>query len=139
MPFVPRPRPSIFGAASVRMSFSICVAVWAKADVARRRSETIRIIRVYPERSEGSGSHPRSAHGHQILRFAQDKLETMSGPITTFIKHHYRHFNAAALVSAAEDYVKHLDAGGKMLVTMAGAMSTAEIGLSLAEMIRRDK
>src|SRR5215210_4013066 len=63
----------------------------------------------------------------------------MSGPITEFIKHHYRHFNAAALVSAADDYVKHLGAGGKMLVTMAGAMSTAEIGLSLAEMIRQDK
>src|SRR5438874_7787427 len=63
----------------------------------------------------------------------------MPGPITTFIKHHYRHFNAAALVAAADDYVKHLDAGGKMMVTIAGAMSTAEIGLSLAEMIRRDK
>src|SRR5437764_1345349 len=59
--------------------------------------------------------------------------------ITDFIKYHYRHFNAAALVAAAEDYVKHLDSGGKMLVTIAGAMSTAEIGLSLAEMIRRDK
>src|SRR5437016_12100593 len=63
----------------------------------------------------------------------------MAGPITTFIKHHYRHFNAAALVAAAEDYVRHLDSSGRMLVTIAGAMSTAEIGLSLAEMIRRDK
>ena len=63
----------------------------------------------------------------------------MPGPITEFIKHHYRHFNAAALIAAAEDYNKHLAAGGKMLVTMAGAMSTAEIGLSLAEMIRQDK
>src|SRR5213595_353514 len=63
----------------------------------------------------------------------------MASPITDFIKHHYRHFNAAALVAAAEDYVRHLDGGNKMLLTMAGAMSTAEIGLSLAEMIRRDK
>ncbi|HXG59441.1 MAG TPA: deoxyhypusine synthase family protein [Thermoanaerobaculia bacterium] len=63
----------------------------------------------------------------------------MPGPITNFIKHHFRHFNAAALVAAAEDYNKHLDSGGKMLVTLAGAMSTAELGLSLAEMIRRDK
>src|SRR5438876_4756165 len=63
----------------------------------------------------------------------------MSGPITGFIKHHYRHFNAAALVAAAEDYVRHLDGSGRMLVTIAGAMSTAEIGLSLAEMIRQDK
>ena len=63
----------------------------------------------------------------------------MASPITDFIKHHYRHFNAAALVAAADDYEKHLANGGKMLVTLAGAMSTAEIGLSLAEMIRRDK
>src|SRR4051812_21030958 len=63
----------------------------------------------------------------------------MSGPITEFIKHHYRHFNAAAMVAAADDYSRHLDRGGKMLVTIAGAMSTAEIGLSLAEMIRQDK
>ncbi len=61
------------------------------------------------------------------------------GPISKFIKHHYRHFNAAALVDAAEAYQRHLDKGGKMFVTIAGAMSTAELGLSLAEMIRQDK
>ncbi|MCV4820007.1 hypothetical protein OFM15_28430, partial [Escherichia coli] len=62
----------------------------------------------------------------------------MNNQIKEFIKHHYRHFNAAALVDAAEGYVKHLDNGGKMMVTLAGAMSTAELGLSLAEMIRQD-
>ncbi|MCB0075445.1 MAG: deoxyhypusine synthase family protein, partial [Caldilineaceae bacterium] len=61
------------------------------------------------------------------------------GAIRTFIRHHYRHFNAAALVRAAEDYEKLLAGGGKMMVTLAGAMSTAELGLSLAEMIRQDK
>ncbi len=59
--------------------------------------------------------------------------------ITSFIKHHYRHFNAAALVDAANAYIALLDSGGKMFVTIGGAMSTAELGLSLAEMIRRDK
>jgi deoxyhypusine synthase len=63
----------------------------------------------------------------------------MSRPITDFITHHYRHFNAAALKDAADAYNAHLAAGGKMLVTVAGAMSTAELGLSLAEMIRQDK
>lgn len=63
----------------------------------------------------------------------------MSKPITDFIDHHYRHFNAAALKDAARGYVTHLDAGGHMLVTLAGAMSTAELGLSLAEMIRANK
>jgi deoxyhypusine synthase len=61
------------------------------------------------------------------------------GPISKFIKHNYRHFNAASLVDAAEGYKKHIDSGNKMMVTLAGAMSTAELGLSLAEMIRQDK
>jgi deoxyhypusine synthase len=59
--------------------------------------------------------------------------------IKEFIKEHYKHFNAAALVDAAEGYVQHLEEGGKMMVTLAGAMSTAELGKSLAEMIRQDK
>jgi deoxyhypusine synthase len=59
--------------------------------------------------------------------------------IRSFLKHHFRHFNSAALVDAAEGYGRHLESGGKMLVTLAGAMSTAELGLSLAEMIRKDK
>lgn len=61
------------------------------------------------------------------------------GPVSTFIKHHFRHFNSASLVDAAEAYKAHLDKGGKMFLAMAGAMSTAELGLSLAEMIRQDK
>lgn len=63
----------------------------------------------------------------------------MNKHVSDFIRHHYRHFNAAALVDAADAYSRHLDNGGKMLVSLAGAMSTAELGLSLAEMIRRDK
>ena len=61
------------------------------------------------------------------------------GPVSNFIEHHYRHFNAAALMDAAKGYVTHLDEGGKIMITLAGAMSTAELGLSLAEMIRQDK
>jgi len=62
-----------------------------------------------------------------------------NGPISSFIKHHYRHFNAATLVDASEAYITHLEKGGKMFMTLAGAMSTAELGLSLAEMIRQNK
>lgn len=56
-----------------------------------------------------------------------------------FMRHHFRHFNAAALVDAAQGWVDQLDGGNKMFVTLAGAMSSAELGLSLAEMIRQDK
>src|SRR5258705_4109670 len=61
------------------------------------------------------------------------------GPISQFFQHHYRHFNAAALVDAAKGYEQHLLEGGKMMITLAGAMSTAELGISLAEMIRQNK
>lgn len=61
------------------------------------------------------------------------------GQITKFINTHYLHFNSAALVDAAKAYRAHLEEGGKMMITLAGAMSTAELGISLAEMIRQDK
>ncbi|MDZ7806966.1 MAG: deoxyhypusine synthase family protein [Gracilimonas sp.] len=61
------------------------------------------------------------------------------GPVSNFITHHYRHFNAASLVDAAKAYEDQLNSGAKMMITLAGAMSTAELGLSLAEMIRQDK
>jgi deoxyhypusine synthase len=52
---------------------------------------------------------------------------------------HFRHFNARETLDAAKGWRDLLDRGGKMFLTMAGAMSTAEIGVSLAEMIRKDK
>ncbi len=61
------------------------------------------------------------------------------GPISQFIEKNYLHFNSAALLDAAKGYETHLAEGGKMMVTLAGAMSTAELGISLAEMIRQDK
>ncbi|PTX95826.1 deoxyhypusine synthase family protein [Opitutus sp. ER46] len=66
-------------------------------------------------------------------------LAAKKGPVSKFLARNYRHFNAAALMDAAIAYDAHLAAGGKMLMTVAGAMSTAELGISLAEMIRRDK
>ena len=60
-------------------------------------------------------------------------------PISSFIDRHFRHFNAAALRDAAVGYNLHLEKGGIMLATIAGAMSSAELGLSLAEMIRQGK
>src|SRR5258708_7556396 len=59
--------------------------------------------------------------------------------IRSFMKKNYKHFNAASCVDAAEGWIKLLDESGKMIITLAGAMSTAELGISLAEMIRQDK
>lgn len=80
-----------------------------------------------PHAANGRSSHPSDS--------ASRNRVGMAG-VADFIEHHYRHFNAAALVDAAKGYVDHLAGGGKMMVTLAGAMSSAELGLSLAEMIR---
>jgi deoxyhypusine synthase len=59
--------------------------------------------------------------------------------ISEFLKHNFRHFNAASVIDAAEGWKRHLEEGGEMLLTLAGAMSTAELGITLAEMIRQEK
>jgi len=61
------------------------------------------------------------------------------GPVSQFMEKNYLHFNAASVVDAAKGYEAHLTSGGKMLISLAGAMSTAELGISLAEMIRQGK
>ena len=63
----------------------------------------------------------------------------MKGTISQFLETHFLHFNAATLVDAAKAYEDQIKAGNKMMVTLAGAMSTAQLGKSLAEMIRADK
>ncbi len=72
-------------------------------------------------------------------RTGTSRATDTGGAVSRFVRHHFRHFNAATLIDAADAYSHHLDAGGHMMVTLAGAMSTAELGLSLAEMIRQDK
>jgi deoxyhypusine synthase len=76
---------------------------------------------------------------HQKQQPQRKVGDVKMGSISEFIERNYRHFNAAVLKDAANAYSAHLDRGGKMMITLAGAMSTAELGVSLAEMIRRGK
>lgn len=59
--------------------------------------------------------------------------------VSAFIDHHFKHFNAAAIVDAAKGYTAQLEQGNKMLVSLAGAMSTAEMGRILTPMITQHK
>jgi deoxyhypusine synthase len=60
--------------------------------------------------------------------------------IREFMELNYLHFNARETLAAARGYVDLIEKqNGKMFLAMAGAMSTGEIGISLAEMIRQDK
>ena len=66
-------------------------------------------------------------------------MMTTKGAISQFMEKHYLHFNAATVVDAAKEYEQPLNNGSKMLVSLAGAMSTAEIGKVFAEIIRQKK
>lgn len=61
------------------------------------------------------------------------------GAVRDFMEHHYLHYNSREVVNAAKAWEDHLAAGGKMMVTLAGAMSTARIGRILGRLIREDK
>lgn len=63
----------------------------------------------------------------------------MMTTISNFMEKNFKHFNSASLVDAAKAYKIHMESGKKMMITLAGAMSTAELGISLAKMIREDK
>ena len=67
------------------------------------------------------------------------KMTITKGPISKFIETHFLHFNAASLVDSAKAYQQNLNNGSKMLLSLAGAMSTAEIGKTLSEIIRQKK
>lgn len=68
-----------------------------------------------------------------------DSSAPSGSPISDFMEQQFLHFNARETLDAAKAYRAHLEQGGKMLVSMGGAMSTGELGISLAEMIRQDK
>jgi len=74
----------------------------------------------------------------QTINDVTEMVKT-TGAVKSFIRNNYKHFNAAVIVDAAEAWNKHLENGDKMLLAMAGAMSTGELGITLAEMIRQDK
>ncbi len=56
--------------------------------------------------------------------------------VRAFMERHFLHFNSRETLAAARAYERHIAAGGKMLVSLAGAMSTAKLGTLLARMIR---
>ena len=59
--------------------------------------------------------------------------------IKEFVSEHFHHFNAGELARCGNSLSGFLDSGGRLMVTLAGAMSTAQIGRSLAPAIRSQK
>ena len=93
-----------------------------------------RVKRIFNARKAGhTGSLDPLATGVLPLCFGE------ATKISQFLLENFKHFNAASLVDAAKGYEAQLEQGNKMMITLAGAMSTAELGKTLAEMIRQDK
>jgi deoxyhypusine synthase len=78
------------------------------------------------------------APGHQENPVPPEPPKKL-GPVGDFLENHFRHYNSRSVIDAAQAMIQLLGDGGKMFLAMAGAMSTAEIGISLAEMIRKEK
>lgn len=99
---------------------------------ARSRSE--RETRRNPRRS------PYGMGGQMAFRTNVPKEpEAATGAVSAFVAEYFRHFTAARLHDAAEAYKAHIAKGGQMLVSLAGAFSTGELGRCLAPMIRAGK
>ena len=64
-------------------------------------------------------------------------MENSKLPILEFVLKSFHHFNAAALKYALLDYHRHIRKGGKMFWAVAGAMSTARLGIYLEPAIRK--
>lgn len=63
-------------------------------------------------------------------------MQNNSLPILEFILKNYKNFNSRATRDATIAYWRHIEGGGKMYWTLAGAMSSAQLGISLAPAIR---
>src|SRR5512141_2961638 len=57
-------------------------------------------------------------------------------PILRLVLDNYRNFNARATRDALLAYWRHVEGGGRMFWAVAGAMSSAQLGISLAPAIR---
>jgi deoxyhypusine synthase len=63
-------------------------------------------------------------------------MSTPQLPVLEFVLKNYRNFNSRATRDALIAYWRHVEGGGKMFVAMAGAMSSAQLGITLAPAIR---
>lgn len=99
-------------------------------------TDPARIIEVVESRL--SSEYPRLTINKR-KRVERFLIEQVNGGVRGFVDRHFHHFNAGALRDCAQSLDKFLNEGGRLMVTLAGAMSTAEIGRSLAPLIRAGK
>lgn len=66
-------------------------------------------------------------------------VKKSKSPVSAFALNTLKHTNGGSTMQAALWLKDHLDNGGKLVVTLAGALSSFQIGVTLAELIRQNK
>ena len=66
-------------------------------------------------------------------------IKKSSTPVRTFAERTLLHCNGGSTLQAALWLKDHMEKGGKLVITVAGALSSFQIGVMLAELIRKDK
>ena len=103
-----------------------------KTSVLKRLSPELRKL-IIPENNVSSGHKTLSDY------INTKKTAKNNGNVTKFAKKTLVHLNGGATVQAGEWLKQHLNNGGKLVVTLAGALSSFQIGIMLAELIRKNK
>ncbi len=62
-----------------------------------------------------------------------------AAPVSAYAKRTLNHLNGGSTLQAALWLKDHLAKGGKIVVTLAGALSSFQVGVMLAELIRKNK
>ena len=60
-------------------------------------------------------------------------------PLSAYAEKTLRHCNGGATMQAALWLKDHLKNGGKLVITLSGALSSFQIGIMLSELIRKNK
>ena len=68
-----------------------------------------------------------------------EQIKKTGHPLSAFAERTLNHTNGGSTMQAALWLKQHLKNGGKIMVTLAGALSSFQIGVMLAELIRKNK
>jgi deoxyhypusine synthase len=68
-----------------------------------------------------------------------EHVKKSSAQVSKFAQKTLNHLNAGSTLQAALWLKQHLKNGGKIVVTLAGALSSFQVGVMLAELIRKNK
>lgn len=78
-------------------------------------------------------------HGEKTSGPITDRIKKSKSPVAAFAEQTLRHCNGGSTLQAALWLKNHVENGGKIVVTLAGALSSFQVGITLAELIRKGK